>query len=984
MISARHLVLTVALAYGFTAFPAVPGARAETRIVRNYTVEDGLTQTYANILAEDHEGYLWVGTEGGVSRFDGTEFTNYQSGDGLPTGLVFAVHPISHPALRAALGGDLLVGTANGLAIWRDGGFTALPAGIALRDGVRALAETPDGRLLLSRQSHVDVFSPGGRIEPLPLGDASERPAAVLATRGGTLLVGKGPRLFEVRGRSVRRFGQEDGLGGDVLALRESRDGRVWIGTTDGLSVWRSAGGKGELARDPKINDGVQAIEEGRDGTLYLGTVEAGLHILRDGVVDSISTEHGLLWNGVFAIRETRGGAVYIGTGRGVSVYHRDILRSWTLLDGLPDLVWSIVHDHRGTWLGTGRGLALLSDGKIRLFDRRHGLPNESIRDLLLDRAGRFWFATEEGVAILEKGRDEEPGTGRLRILGQRDGLPGDYVRALWEALDGAVWMATQEGVAIWRDGRIIRTLTRRDGMPGRVVTSITGAPDGSVWIGTWGGLVQVTGGAENPRLRSWRKQDGLSDEIVWSVRSGPNGTIWAGTARGLSVFRDGRFRTIDTRLGLTNDTIYCMEEDVSGRLYLSTNRGVNVLDLGNNGEGRPGAEPVVRTLRRRDGLGSDEGNLGACSRDAGGRIWFGNVAGASIYDPVRDPPNRPTPRVHISRLRLFGVDLPMPRGPRVFQNHENYFGLSFVGIDLTAPHSVRYRYRLDGLDRDWIGTERREVQYTNLDPGDYRFEVQAASAGSRWSESAVLGFTIETPLWQRWWFLLLTALATAALIGWLFTLRVRQLLAIERLRTALAADLHDHIGTGLTEIAILSEIANHRASQGAHPEVAAPPPELSRVADTARQLVDRMNDIVWLVNPRRDSLHELFLRLKDSYAELFSHSGVLFRTTNLRLFENVRLSMDYRQNLYLIFKEALHNSLRHSGCQEIELSVAVHGRRLEVVLRDDGRGFDPEGSFGGNGLENMRTRAARIGGALRIDASPARGTSICFEGSLG
>jgi ligand-binding sensor domain-containing protein len=977
----RRLVLTVAV--GLAGLSAAPAARAETRIVRNYTVEDGLTQTYANILAEDHEGYLWVGTEGGVSRFDGTEFTNYQSVDGLPTGLVFAVHPISHPALRAALGGNLLVGTENGLAIWRDGGFTALPPGIALRDGVRALAETPDGRLLLSRHGQVDVFSPGGRIEPLPLEDASERPAAVLATRDGILLVGKGPRLFEVRGRNVRRFGQEDGLGGEVLALRESRDGRVWIGTTTGLSVWRSAGGRGELARDPKISDGVQVIEEGRDGTLYLGTVESGLHILRDGVLDSISTEHGLLWNGVFAIRETRGGAVYIGTGRGVSVFHRDILRSWTLLDGLPDLVWSIARDHRGTWLGTGRGLALLSGGKIRLFDRRDGLPNESIRALLLDRAGRFWFGTEGGVAILEKGRDEEPGIGRLRILSQRDGLPGDYVRALWEAPDGAVWMGTQEGVAIWRDGRI-RTLTRRDGMPGRVVTSITGAPDGSVWIGTWGGLVQVTGGAENPRLRSWRKQDGLADEIVWSVRSGPDGTLWAGTAHGLSVFRDGRFRTIDTRRGLTNDTIYCMEEDVRGRLYLSTNRGVNVLDLGDDGAGRQGAEPVVRTLRRRDGLGSDEGNLGACSRDAAGRIWFGNVAGVSIYDPVRDLPNRPTPRVHISRLRLFGVDLAVPRGPRVFQSHENYFGLSFVGIDLTSPHSVRYRYRLDGLDRDWIGTERREVQYTNLDPGDYRFEVQAASAGGLWSESAVLGFTIETPLWRRWWFLLLSVAAAAAVTGWLFTLRVRQLLAIERLRTAIAADLHDHIGAGLTEIAILSEIANHRASQGAHPGVATPPPELARVADTARQLVDRMNDIVWLVNPRRDSLHELFLRLKDSYAELFSHAGVLFQTTNLRLFENVRLPMDYRQNLYLIFKEALHNSLRHSGCQEIELSVALRGRRLEVILRDDGRGFDLARGSGGNGLENMRARATRIGGALWIDAAPDRGTSVRFEGPLG
>lgn len=975
----RRLFLTVVLT-GLSAFSVPAGTVAETRIVRNYTVEDGLTQTYANILAEDHEGYLWVGTADGVSRFDGTEFSTFQSREGLPAGLVFAIHPIRHPALRAALGGDLLVGTENGLAIWRDGGFTDPPVVTTLHEAVRAIAETPDGHLLLARRGRIDVISTDGQVEQLPLRDASERPAAMLATRDGTLLVGEGEWLFERRGRSVRRFGVGDGLGGEVLALHEGRDGRVWVGTTGGLSVWRPARGHGELVREPGITFGVQAIEEGSDGELYLGTPEAGLRILRDGVLDSITTEHGLLWNGVFAIRETRGGAIYLGTGRGLSVYHRDILRSWTRADGLLDLVWSIAHDDRGTWLGTGRGLALLSGGEIRLFDRRDGLPHESVRTMLLDRAGRFWFGTEGGVAILEKGRHEIPGRGRFRLFDRRHGLPGDVVRALWEAPDGAVWIATQEGVAIWRDGRIVRTLTRQDGLPGRVVTSITGAPDGSVWIGTWGGVVQVTGGAESPRLRAWLRSDGLSDEIVWSVRSGRDGAIWVGTAHGLNVLRQGRFHAIDTRRGLTNDTIYCMEEDGRGRLYVSTNRGINVLDIGGAGAngGGAGVATLVRVLRRQDGLGSDEGNIGACRRDAAGRLWFGNVAGVSVYDPARDLTDRPVPRVHISGLRLFGEDLPLPRGPLEFESQENYFEISFVGIDLASPHSVRYRYRLAELDRGWIGTERREVQYTNLDPGDYRFEVRAASAGGAWSEPAVLGFTIETPLWQRWWFILLTLVAAAAMIGWLFTLRVRQLLAIERLRTAIAADLHDHIGAGLTEIAILSEIAAHRSNQGT-----GLPPELSRVADTARQLVDRMNDIVWLVNPRRDSLHELFLRLKDSYAELFSHAGVLFHTTNLRLFENVRLPMDYRQNLYLIFKEALHNSLRHSGCQEIELSVALHGRRLEVVLRDDGRGFDPERGSGGNGLDNMRTRAARIGGALRIDAAPDRGTSVRFEGPL-
>jgi signal transduction histidine kinase len=227
---------------------------------------------------------------------------------------------------------------------------------------------------------------------------------------------------------------------------------------------------------------------------------------------------------------------------------------------------------------------------------------------------------------------------------------------------------------------------------------------------------------------------------------------------------------------------------------------------------------------------------------------------------------------------------------------------------------------------------------------------------------------------------ILLILLAAVAVTAALISLRSRQLLAIERLRASLAADLHDHIGAGLTEIAILSEIAAQRAG--------APVPELGRVADTARQLVDKMNEIVWLVNPRRDSLHELFLRLKDSYADLFASSGILFRASNLSLFEGVHLPMELRENLYLIFKEALHNALRHSGCGEIELKVELRGRRLAVTLTDDGRGFDPAGRSGGNGLANMRERAARIGGKLAIesplDPASGHGTAVRFTGPLG
>jgi ligand-binding sensor domain-containing protein/signal transduction histidine kinase len=945
---------------------AASAATAQIRIQRVLTADQGLVQTQVLTMAEDRDGSLWFGTNDGVSRFDGAAFTNFQSREGLPGGAVNDLHPTADGRLWAA--------TDHGVFRAENGRFAPLPAATGLdRGSVRAVAEGPGGSLLFAHAAGVVTLGRDGAVRRLPAERLGGRPTALLPARDGILYAGTDHGLALVRGDDVRRAGPAEGVA-PVLALHEGRGGAVVLGTRAGLAVWRGGG----ASPVPGLADEVRAIAEGADGTLYLATPASGVRLARwDSagalrLVDSLTTANGLPTDLIFSLHETRDGAVYFGTDRGVAVYRHDIFQSWTKGTGLPDDdVWSIAEDGRGgTWLGTGKGLAHRRDGRWMALGRRDGLPDDTVRSVLIDAAGRLWAGTQRGgLAVFA------PDGRLLRVLGPRDGLPHEFVRALWEAPGGTVWAGTQNGLAwIRMDGRTaVRALGSADGMPDGAVNSITAAPDGAVWLGTANGLVRWAGGA----FRTWLPRDGLADPTVWSVTVGKDGTVYAGTARGLSILRSdrngSRFETIDARRGLTNETIYCTVDDGAGHLYASTNRGVNVLDLA---AGKGG--PALRTLQRADGLADNEGNLGACHADPQGRIWFGGVAGVSVYDPSRDRPAPVPPRVRIAGLRLFDRELPLPAaGPPTFRSNENYFQFSYVGIDLAVPQKVRYRYRLAGLDRGWIETDRRSVQYTNLDPGDYRFEVQAADSWGRWSPPAGLPFTILTPVWRRWWFLLLAVLTAGSAAAFVLTARVRQLLAIERLRTALAADLHDHIGAGLTEISILAEIAAQRL-----PGQAAP--ELATMADTARRLVDRMDDIVWLVNPLRDSLHELFLRLKDSYSELFSHAGVLFHTSNLRLFEDVRLPMAYRENLYLIFKEALSNSLRHSGCREIGLTVEIRGRRLEVELRDDGRGFDPAGPAGGNGLENMKARAARIGGRLSIDAAPGGGTAVRFAGPLG
>lgn len=333
-------------------------------------------------------------------------------------------------------------------------------------------------------------------------------------------------------------------------------------------------------------------------------------------------------------------------------------------------------------------------------------------------------------------------------------------------------------------------------------------------------------------------------------------------------------------------------------------------------------------------------------------------------------------------RARLTGLHVRHPaskKGEKPFHKDRKDLTFSFAGIDQEIDQktrSMKFRYKLVGLNSNWIETDGRSAQYSDLQPGKYRFEVQqAVNDAGLWSQPVGISFSVKPrPLWRRNRPLVFV-LGGAGIVfmGSLYSaVRSRRLLQMERLRASIAANLHDQIGAGLTDIAILSEVAARKAGDL---------PELARVAATARELVDGMGDIVWLVNPRRDSLYELFLRLKDAYAELFAHAGAQLIVGDLSPFEGARLPMAYRQDLHLLFQEALRNALRHSGCRHARLSVTLHRRDLEVDLRDDGHGFDPE-CRGGEGLETMRRRAERLGGRLSIESSP-KGTVVRFVGRI-
>jgi two-component sensor histidine kinase len=441
----------------------------------------------------------------------------------------------------------------------------------------------------------------------------------------------------------------------------------------------------------------------------------------------------------------------------------------------------------------------------------------------------------------------------------------------------------------------------------------------------------------------------------------------------GLICFTSTGIDTITISDGLSNNAILGIMEDNSGRIYLTTDNGMNILDFSQN-------PPQIRIITRDDGLASSECNQGAYLKDSQGNLWIGTIRGVTKYNPEADLPTADPPLTHITRIRIFNRDISPGKSNDLppFRYNENYLQFHFIGIDLVAPHKVRYRYRLNTTETDWINTDYPQVQFANLEDNSYRFEVQAGNEWDVWSDPDTIQFSILPPFWETWWFRLIIILVIGGILGGFIYSRIRSIVMIERVRAKIAADLHDDIGAGLSEINILSAVAEAKTPPEAKEKVQN---ELKRISNTAGQIIDSMSDIVWMVNPKKDSMTDLVSRLKDIFNDVLDAKDIVFRSENIHLLKNIRLDMERRQFLYLIFKEGMNNAVKYSNCRELSLKISLERKKLKITLQDDGIGFEMDPLRAGNGLTNMRERAKKIKGGLQIKSQPGEGTLIEFTG---
>jgi signal transduction histidine kinase/ligand-binding sensor domain-containing protein len=936
-----------------------------------WAMENGLPQNTVQALAQTQDGFLWLGTETGLVRFDGVEFQTYDrnSSPALPGNDI--------RCLLATGDGALWIGTNAGLARWKDGAVKTFATRDGLPgDGILSLSEGNNGKVRVWTEQGPAEMS-GDRFQPVTIADAfprtalpspGEYPGAVLFQAempNGTFVDGNRSAVVSVRLKAAPaeasiylKVGREL-PGGRIQAVFADREGALWIGTNGGLVRWV----KGKVERfpvtDPLATASILALMEDHEGNLWVGTETGGLDILRDQRFHTLATREGLSSDRITSVVEGGGGTLWVGTREdGLNALRRDesaegwrVAQTLTVKEGLAsNVILSLAAAPNGDlWVGTPDGLNRVRGSRVDTFTFADGLPDDFIRSLLIDEDGSLWIGTRRGLTHWElgKGTPGKAGSGAgMETYTKANGLGSDLVGAMARDAKGDLWVATLAGLSRLRGGTI-SNFTTADGLSSNVVTALLPRADGTLLIGT---------------------QD-------------HGGDVW-----------DGSKFQAPMHNGLEQTTIHAILDDGKGHLWFATGNGIARCDCNEmGGAGAAGSCSNWIEFGTADGLHSRETATNShptAWRSGDGKLWFATLKGLVEVDPAHFPVNKLPPPVALERLNVDDVtQSAASQGPflKVGAGHV-HFEFDYAGLSYVAPQKVRYRYMLEGFDHAWTeaGT-RRAAYYTNIPPGRYTFRVQAANNDGVWNTNgAALGFELRPHFYQTLWFY---ALLLAALAGMVLLLLKRRLYVAEREfkavlgeRSRIAREIHDTLAQGYVgvsvQLEVLSELLRQRKTEDAAKQ-------LDQTREYVRHGLADARQSIWALRTQDANETTLPVKLR-RMAEGAGGEGL---TAQFSVFGAYRpLPAETEREVVLVAQEAIHNVKKHAGASELSVQLEYRPETVALEVRDDGRGGAQErlaesipGHVGPGhfGLTGMRERAAAIGGKLDVMSAPDAGTTI-------
>jgi signal transduction histidine kinase/ligand-binding sensor domain-containing protein len=969
---------------------------------RRWQTEEGLPDNSVEGVAQTADGFLWVGTPSGLARFDGLQFETISLTNVIasPNRGIVAMLRGRHHGLWLAMDRGAVVRLSgsssrafikelpnsipNGMAedatsnLWiayrggtvyriNDSQTTqvteeqGLPPTLDLGRDICALTTDDRGRLWFAKTGQIGMCSNGMfhvlyHLDPQPM--------RLATAQGGGVWVCCGFHIYKCDDQGkIQDFGEfhPENSGTVATVMLEDRDGNVWIGTSfSGLYRYSESGFQAVTSSQV----GILSLTEDHEGNIWAGTDGGGLGRIRPPAITAEDTETGLPYPSILSICEAADQTIWAVTQNGVLVHK--IGDQWSAIPASinwPGHATCVNADAQGTvWVGTQRnGLYCWRDGKFADWTGPAALRGQTIHTLLTTTNGDLWIGQELPSAVLRL-RD-----GKLTTFSTSPA--NRIIRAMVEDAGGNIWIGTSKGNLLRISGEKISDVTPRPAQDLAPIRCLYTTPDGALWIGYAG---------------------------------------W-----GVGWLKKGHYTEVSVSQGLFNEYISHIVSDNQGWLWFGANWGIFKVRQKDFEEVAAGRSSRVRSVHygRGEGLPSLQGTFGDSPdvlRSRDGRLWIPMKTALVVVDPSKHYENTEPPAALLTRVLVDDRTVAQYNGilPKLQSQEDPVLELTandpvlpltpghsikfeFTAFDFSAPENIQYRHRLVGVEDAWVESGAfRTAPYAQLGSGNYTFEVTACNGDGDWNQNpASIGLMVAPFLRERWWFRLAVVaaftLSIVAIVRYVSFRRLHarlrvleQQAALQRERARIAKDIHDDLGANLTQIAYLGELANQDRGE---PNLVGE--RIGKISATARQTVKSLDEIVWAVNPRNDTLAHLLDYAGQFTLDYLRTIGIRCRLDFPTEVPGRELSTDLRHNLFLVVKEALHNIFKHANASEVWLRAVVNDQALEVIIEDNGCGFvsAPDDALA-DGLRNMKQRMAEIGGTFRVESQPGSGTKVILR----
>ena len=1041
----RGIGVVLLLLFFHSAALSLNPHKAITQYVhRVWQTEDGLPQNSVQSILQARNGYLWFATQEGVVRYDGASFRIYDKSntDAIQHNDIWVLYE-DHE-------GSLWIGSdGGGLLRYSHGAFYRFSEKEGLTNHfVWCIHEDRQHVLWVGTRGGGLFRYRSGKFEAITTkqGLASDSVSALLEAHDGSLWIGTlGGGVSILRNGKVATFDSASRLTNTLVrALYQDHEGAVWIGT-DGGGLFRYRDGNISVLtqREGLINNFVRAVFEDSDHNLWIGTDAGGLNRLNNGTLSSYSTADGLSGDSVWCFYEDREHNLWVGTnGGGLNRFQDGRFTNYGEREGLTkDSVWSILEARDGSmWIGTdGHGVNHMVNGTVTAYRSKDGLSNEIIRSLCESRDGTIWIGTSGGGLNAMR-------NGHLSVYDTGDGLTNNFVRSLIEDRDGNLWIGTDGGgLNLFKDGRFTH-FSEQDGLGNNYVRPLYQARDGAIWIGTRGGGVTRY---SNGNFQNFGVAQGLSSDQVFSIHEDEDGALWFGTRGGLNRMRNGKIASYTIKQGLYDDLIFRILEDDHRNLWMSCNKGIFRVPIRvfDDFDSHKISSIAYTSFGVSDGMKTVEcagGNQPAGWKAHNGHLWFPTIKGAVEIDPSLISENKLIPPVLVEHMLVDNAKVEEEglSGRLVFPPDRKRFEFHYTALSFIAPEKMQFRFKLEGLDQTWVdaGT-RRVAYYTSIPAGEYRFRVVASNNDGLWNQTgASVSFYVQPHFYQTSWFYLLLGAATVLTGVGGYSLRVRRLRARERellqlvdertrslkdakermeqqkeisqramataeeanlAKSQFLANMSHELRTPLNAIIGYSEMLKEEMQELGRVELQ---PDLERISSAGKHLLILINDVLDLskieagrmeLSPEEFDLQTLLKEVATTIHPLLEkNQNVLHLVAVVELGTMYSDALRLRQVLYNLLSNAA--KFTHQG--EIRLSASRSSKEgrdwITIQVRDTGIGMTSQQlkrlfqafsqadasiskTYGGTGLGLVISRrfCQLMGGDVSVESEAGKGS---------